>query len=287
MTLEEFGSTLRNEREKRNLSIDDVSEILKISTRHLRALEEGDISALPHSTYIRGFLRSYASFLGFAAEEINSAFTLDRQAVATQIITRNADASSKKLTKSRAAAVILLTVVAVCAATAWKPLSTALWPPSARRMAEPSPPVAMPRNQSPQQIPPKMPAADTVSPQLSQENMSATPDVDPQTIQTEQRTQTSTEAATRSVSIQKISTHTVIITAIEECWIFSKSDDTDARPFSLQQGEVFALTFQKKLELKLGNAGGVRIRYDGQDMPNLGASGQVRTLRFPPQTQQE
>ncbi len=80
--------------------------------------------------------------------------------------------------------------------------------------------------------------------------------------------------------------HKVIITATEECWIHSNADKTDTRQFSLRKGDTFALTFARSLELKLGNAGGVRIRYDWQAMPAAGQSGQVRTLTFPPQDAQ-
>lgn len=75
--------------------------------------------------------------------------------------------------------------------------------------------------------------------------------------------------------------HKVIITALAECWIHSNADSTDTRQFSLRKGDTFALTFADKLVLKLGNAGGVRIRYNGEDMPSLGKDGQVRTLTFP------
>ena len=80
--------------------------------------------------------------------------------------------------------------------------------------------------------------------------------------------------------------HKVVITATEECWVHSNADNTDTRQFSLRKGDTFALTFTKSLELKLGNAGGVRIRYNGQDMPAPGQSGQVRTLTFPPAARQ-
>ena len=76
--------------------------------------------------------------------------------------------------------------------------------------------------------------------------------------------------------------HKLIITATEECWVHSNADNTDTRQFSLRKGDTFALTFNKSLELKLGNAGGVRLRYDGEELPPAGASGQVRTLTFPP-----
>lgn len=79
-----------------------------------------------------------------------------------------------------------------------------------------------------------------------------------------------------------VGTHKLIITATEECWIHSSADKTDTRQFSLHKGDTFALTFSKSLELKLGNAGGVRLRYDGEELPPAGQSGQVRNLVFPP-----
>ena len=80
--------------------------------------------------------------------------------------------------------------------------------------------------------------------------------------------------------------HKLIITATEECWIHSSADKTDTRQFSLRKGDTFALTFSKSLELKLGNAGGVRLRYDGEELPQAGQSGQVRNLTFPPADRQ-
>ena len=81
-------------------------------------------------------------------------------------------------------------------------------------------------------------------------------------------------------------THKLIITATEECWVHSSADKTDTRQFSLRKGDTFALTFSKSLELKLGNAGGVRLRYDGEELPQAGQSGQVRNLTFPPADRQ-
>ncbi len=80
-------------------------------------------------------------------------------------------------------------------------------------------------------------------------------------------------------------THRIVVIALADCWVHSSADDSDVRQFSLHKGQTFALTFSKRLTLKLGNAGGVRIRYNGQEQPAPGESGQVRTLVFPPQAQ--
>jgi cytoskeletal protein RodZ len=54
---------LRAAREARNLSINEVAEITKIRTDHLRALEEGNFDVFVAPVYIRGFTRTYATLL--------------------------------------------------------------------------------------------------------------------------------------------------------------------------------------------------------------------------------
>ena len=73
MTLVELGAALRVEREKRGLDLEDAANKLKISARLLRALEEGDEKSLPPLAYTKGFIRSYASYVGLSAEEVSEA----------------------------------------------------------------------------------------------------------------------------------------------------------------------------------------------------------------------
>jgi cytoskeletal protein RodZ len=54
---------LRAAREARNLSINEVAEITKIRTDHIRALEEGNFDLFVAPVYIRGFTRTYATLL--------------------------------------------------------------------------------------------------------------------------------------------------------------------------------------------------------------------------------
>ncbi len=70
MNFEELGMTLQREREKKGLSIEVVMEATKISRTNLMALESGDQSALPHPVYAKGFVKSYARFLGLDADEM-------------------------------------------------------------------------------------------------------------------------------------------------------------------------------------------------------------------------
>ena len=54
---------LRQAREAKSLTIQQVAEITKIRTDHLRSLEEGDFNVFAAPVYIRGFVRSYSTLL--------------------------------------------------------------------------------------------------------------------------------------------------------------------------------------------------------------------------------
>jgi len=58
------GARLAQLREAKGWSIDDVSARLKVASQKLRALEAGDISRLPGTTFAVGVVRSYAKMLG-------------------------------------------------------------------------------------------------------------------------------------------------------------------------------------------------------------------------------
>jgi cytoskeletal protein RodZ len=65
----EFGDKFRKAREKKEISLDDVSNVTKISSRMLRAIEEEHFDDLPGGVFNKGFIRAYAKHLGLDAEE--------------------------------------------------------------------------------------------------------------------------------------------------------------------------------------------------------------------------
>ena len=64
----EIGSTLREARERRQLTHDQVEGETKIRAKYVRALEDEQFEILPSGTYVKGFLRSYADFLGLEGQ---------------------------------------------------------------------------------------------------------------------------------------------------------------------------------------------------------------------------
>jgi hypothetical protein len=74
----QIGASLREARERRGLSSADVQKAIRIRDRYLTALEEERWELLPGDAYVKGFLRTYADFLGLDGslyvEEYNSRF---------------------------------------------------------------------------------------------------------------------------------------------------------------------------------------------------------------------
>ena len=58
------GEILRTAREARKLSVEQVNRETKISVQTVRSLEQDDFGAFPSETYLKGFVRTYAEFLG-------------------------------------------------------------------------------------------------------------------------------------------------------------------------------------------------------------------------------
>jgi len=54
---------LRSAREAKSLTVEQVAEMTKIRTDHIRALEEGDFSVFSAPIYIRGSVKNYAAAL--------------------------------------------------------------------------------------------------------------------------------------------------------------------------------------------------------------------------------
>lgn len=338
MTLVELGAALRVEREKRGLDMEDAANRLKISARLLRALEEGDETSLPPLAYTKGFIRSYASYVGLSAEEVSEALGA-LEAASEPVAPQNVYEPEMVLTQRRNLKPILAGLFMVCVVAvvmvAWQQGVFDFLSRQTRRLAQPAPlqsaesvdpgnlasrpstPVAPAQGQGTAQTtaPAQAPAAvsqpqGAAAPAQGQAPAQATAQTPAQAsaqpaapglppvrgtaasapvanapASTPPATPAASAAAPAAASQGSdvpVGAHKLIITATEECWIHSSADKTDTRQFSLHKGDTFALTFSKSLELKLGNAGGVRLRYDGEELPPAGQSGQVRNLVFPP-----
>lgn len=70
-----FGRRLRDQRERRGITLDTIAASTKISVSLLAALERDDLSAWPSGIFRRAFVREYATAIGVSPEPIVAEFT--------------------------------------------------------------------------------------------------------------------------------------------------------------------------------------------------------------------
>jgi hypothetical protein len=76
--------------------------------------------------------------------------------------------------------------------------------------------------------------------------------------------------------------HTLELIAEDTTWIFITIDDGESKEMLLQQGDHIKLSAKNVFSLKIGNAGGIKLIFDGKEVGSLGEEGHVVTLTLPP-----
>ena len=76
----EIGNSLREARVRQALDFPEIEQATKIRGKYLRALEDENFEQLPGQTYVKGFLRTYADYLGLEGQlyvdEYNSRYVV-------------------------------------------------------------------------------------------------------------------------------------------------------------------------------------------------------------------
>jgi cytoskeleton protein RodZ len=70
-----FGEQLRLAREARGITLREISEQTRISTRYLEAIEADDYKRLPGGIFNKSFIKAYAKYIGFDEQEALEAYT--------------------------------------------------------------------------------------------------------------------------------------------------------------------------------------------------------------------
>lgn len=72
--MKKTGEILKKAREEKGLTLHEIGLSLKINSKVLKAIEEGDEAHLPAKTFLRGFILSYANFLHLNSEKVLESF---------------------------------------------------------------------------------------------------------------------------------------------------------------------------------------------------------------------
>ncbi len=70
MAKETIGEYLKRERELRQITLEEMVEGTKIALQRLRELENDRLEDMPAEIFVRGFIRSYAEFIGLNPDEV-------------------------------------------------------------------------------------------------------------------------------------------------------------------------------------------------------------------------
>ena len=292
-----IGETLRRERQRRDMNLDQVSRELKISSRFLQAIEEENFELLPAGVFAKSFVRQYARMLGLdedeAANEVQRALTPPPAVVPQFAAGAAAERKAPPLAQfhvpkveswqhvrdrrsaSSSALAALGLVVAVMLGCS---LIYGWWQ---RRQAASS--AAAPALYRQQPAPPSKKAEPDPQPAAAAPQAVAAPVEAPATASAPATTTATTPASTASetaaVSGQAAAVK-VEVTAAEEVWVMARSDGKYLFSGTLKANETRTVEAANTVLLRLGNAGGVTITLNGKPIGEVGPKGQVRTVQL-------
>ena len=117
----EIGNSLREARLRRHIEFTDAEHGTKIRGKYLRALEDERFELLPSHTYVKGFLRSYAEYLGLDGQlyvdEYNSRFVVGEEDGPVRA-PRRVPAARARRAERRESNIVLLALTAIGLVTA-------------------------------------------------------------------------------------------------------------------------------------------------------------------------
>ncbi|HEY1977791.1 MAG TPA: RodZ domain-containing protein [Candidatus Baltobacteraceae bacterium] len=238
-----LGERFRAAREARGLSLSDVSEQIRIRSVYLAAIEEENWSAIGAPVYVRGFLRTYARFLGLDPEEVVASFNSAGPSQPAAVAERTPRGSyvAPPVTQdergSRGAPVIWLAAVVAALLVAFVVYNELTM-----------------RHRS---APPSL-AADTETPALPSNSPSAAPPA----------------TQTPSAAPGLYGPNSIALVLSAPSWLRVTVDGNVSMEGTFPAGT--SKTFHGKNALvRIGNAGGVEIFVDGKDVGKLGKPGDV------------
>ena len=112
---------------RREIEFAQAEQATKIRGKYLRALEDEQFDLLPSQTYVKGFLRTYADYLGLDGQlyvdEYNSRFVAgeDRESAPRRSVARGRERRNRRLeTNVVLLALAVIAIVTVVVISAWK-----------------------------------------------------------------------------------------------------------------------------------------------------------------------
>lgn len=267
--IKEIGGYLRQQRETRSLSVDDIAAMTRIRVPMLEALEDGDLDRLPEFIYVKGFIRRYGEALGLDGKSL-----ADRLSPGVEQLTREATAPAPKKPPAKVKAAPVLAPVEKPIEPISRVTNKLETPPTPPKQSKsPSfglylglgilagvcsglgylflrPPVPIPSIEQPS--PEQSPAA-SIAP-------SPSPVASP------------SPAAPTSLS--------ATVNIEDRSWLRVKVDGQTVYQGILKPGTTRTWTAKQTLNLRTGNAGGVKLSVNDKPAELMGPLGQIDERTF-------
>ena len=266
-----IGRVLEKARKEQGLTLDEVEHATKIRKRYLVGLEREDYGALPDAVYARGFLKTYANYLGLDGDELSREFKDRRKPRRERGISYGApnksefdrplinpgEVGAERRRRSFFGATILTLLVALLALAAV--VGALYYVGRGVQISGEDPTPSQPSREG---------GAQREKPEASGVR--------------EPRERGGEKAATGGgVSEPRPDSLTVEVSVEgSPSWLSILTDGTLAYEQIAQPG--FSQTFeaQREISIRTGNAGAVGVEVNGQDLGRLGESGEVLTRDF-------
>lgn len=259
------GEILKKRREELGRDLRDISNILKINCDYLRHIEDDAFDKLPEPVYVKGYIREYAEFLNIDAEDVLKAYTEQVPAPAAENEAVLEEALRGRKTRARTLAIsfllVLFAVIILFLVSPFSPLKEDTSSPPLKRGDEMSKSVAEPAGET------QLPETTTLPPSSNSES-GRTP-------------QSTTETKKELLPVTDQSPHVLEIIADDITWLAITTDEAAPKEIMMNPGETVKVKANKNIYLKIGNAGGVKLIFNGKGFGKLGDKGEVITVNLP------
>ncbi|MCA1959626.1 MAG: DUF4115 domain-containing protein [Desulfomonile sp.] len=255
--MESFGAYLKSLREESGISLDEIAQRTKIAYSNLDFLEQDRFDLLPPRVFVKGFVRSYVKELGIEPDEVVRRFDdfikdgevpdyeVEEHPVFQQYPpVRSFIGSTIFTTVLTAAGVVALAILLLTGVT-----RLFVWN---NKAGAPRPTVTT--------MAPAEPAA-----------------VASGTAREEPAARTAFAEPPRTQAGRKI----LEIKARANAWIRVQPDNGPAEELLMKPNDVQIFTAKEGFQIQTGNAGGIRLRFDGRELDRLGKDNQSLSISLP------
>lgn len=238
------GVRLQEERLRRGISLEEVEEETKIRKYYLQAIEQEDYQVLPPQVYATGFVKRYAKYLELDEQELVEEFKREAYHAERQ---QQQDILPPPEVPTGKKVVIpwrnLMAGVVFLVLALWIGNYVAGYL-AERGVDDPEP--QPPQVQQPAESPPDQTPEPQPQPGASQPEPAARLD----------------------------------IKTTQSCWVLIIVDGETQFSGTLPAGEEKTYQGKEKIYLKVGNAGGIDVTFNGQKQESLGAVGEVTDREY-------